>query len=227
MNIGFESLLITISFILPGFITTRILKVGTASVGKKQSIFEETTESLLRSVYINILIGSLLVLFFQFIFIPSRKDLFLNSIKEGFKSVSVNEPFLLVWFFIIWVTASFLLATLFGYFWDPLNSVTEQLSKSTGTLTEDPYYLIRMSASQKRKENNNTQLWVRSRMTDGSQYQGEFVFGGYRSEGSTRELLLSEAIYYQAGHIKPSEKLDFVLVDTANCKSVEFIIVQP
>jgi hypothetical protein len=85
-----------------------------------------------------------------------------------------------------------------------------------------------MSAHEKRLSVNRlSQLWVRPRMKDGGQYQGEFVFGGYTSEHKKRELVLSEAIYYPPGSQEASEKMDFVFLDTSNCSSVDFIIVQP
>lgn len=94
MNIGIESLVISISFILPGFITTRLINARTASIGREQSIFEETTESLLRSVYINLIIGSIFTLFIQFLFIPSRQMIFTSGIGDGFSQLSSSEPLL-------------------------------------------------------------------------------------------------------------------------------------
>jgi hypothetical protein len=82
MDLGFESLLITIAFILPGFITTRLLFARTPSVGTKQSLFQETTESLLRSVYINLIVGSLLLLVVQFIYIPTHQDIFSSGFRD-------------------------------------------------------------------------------------------------------------------------------------------------
>jgi hypothetical protein len=225
MNIGYESLLITIAFILPGFITTRLINARTPSVGKKQSIFYETTESLLRSVYIHIIIGIILIPIFQFIFIPTRSNLFSDGVGNGLENLYNNNPFFIIWSVIIWLLLAFILAFLSGYFWDPLDVLSEKLVKKTGTLTEDPFFIIRTSAHEKRQdEEESVQLWVRPRMKDGSQYQGEFVFGGYRSEGNNRELILSEAIYYQSGENEPSETHDFVMLDTSNCASIEFII---
>ena len=182
----------------------------------------------MRSVYIDLIVASLLLLVVQFLFIPSRQDIFSSSFRVGIANIAQHEPFLLIWFFIIWLISSFVLAFLFGYFWDPLHYFMERLVQSTGTLTEDPLYLIRTFTQEKRvSENNLSQLWVRPRMKDGGQYQGEFVFGGYRSEETSREIVLSQAIYYPPGSQQPSKKMDFVFLDTSNCIGVDFIIVQP
>ena len=59
MTLELEGLLITLAFLLPGFLASRLIAARTPAVGRRPTAFEETLESLLRSVYINLVVAAL------------------------------------------------------------------------------------------------------------------------------------------------------------------------
>jgi len=228
MNFGAESLLIAFAFLLPGFLSSRLIDARTPSMGREQSAFEETAESLLRSIYIHFCIAAFFLAVFQFLVLPRNPSLIRDTMDRGIAGYLSSKPMEFAWFALLWFLLAFLLALVFGCKWDPLHIISDKLAKSTGTLTEDPFYLLRQSAYDRRKtENQLAQLWMQVRMGSGSVYQGEFMFGGYRTDGQSRELLLTNVIHYPASNFSNPERFDYVFIDTSNCISIESKVCLP
>lgn len=220
-----ESLLFSIAFLLPGFITTRLLDARTPSKGRKTSIFEETTTSLLRSVYINITVAIIVGVLAQFQILPIQSDLLASFITDWPPNLTPEQSLIVITFAAAWLVASFCIGGAFGYWWDPLHSFSERLVRGIGTISDDPLYVISQVVAQKRDSGRaSTQLWVQARMKNGAIYQGEFLYGGFPREEQDRELVLKGAIFYARPSSKPSPELDFVFLDTSNCSSIEFIV---
>lgn len=227
MQIGFESLLVAIAFVLPGFLTSRLVEARTPAAGRERSVFEETAESLLRSSYIHLVIALALLTALQVFVLPGRPDL-LTQIPDSasqFEMAAVTVP--ASWFVLGWLLLSYLLAFVFGYWWDPLDVGLNRLVAKTGLLTEDPFYLLREAVAERRAAGEfGVGIWLQARMENGSVYQGEFMFGSYRHPEKSRELLLANARYYQPRTGRVPEEFDFVFIDTENCLSLDFRLVE-
>ena len=57
MTLELETLLVALAFLLPGFLASRLIAAKTPAVGRQPSAFEETLESLLRSMSIHLIIA--------------------------------------------------------------------------------------------------------------------------------------------------------------------------
>ncbi len=215
------------SFILPGFLTSRLVSARTPSVGREISTFDETSESLLRSVYINFVSGILVIgVFFVsagcFRVLPSLQSQIRLLGFIGFLKTQLDYLIIIV---AIWLAASFAVAVFFGSKWDPLDVLLKKLSKKTGTVSEDPLYILLQKVIGLRNEGKKkSQLWIQVRLKNKSIYQGEFVFAGYRRDSLSREMLLTHVKYF----LENSNQFiacDYVFLDLANSESVEVIIV--
>jgi len=227
MDFGIDSLLIAMAFILPGFLTSRLVSARTPSVGRETSTFDETSESLLRSVYINFVSG---VLVFGVFFVSACFFRVLPSLQsqirlQGFVGFLNTHLDYLITIVAIWLAGSFAVAVFFGSKWDPLDILLKKLSKKTGTVSEDPLYILRQEVIDLRGEGKtNSQLWIQVRLKNSGIYQGEFVFAGYRRDSLSREVLLTHVKYFP-NNSDPFIACDYVFLDLANSESVEAIIV--
>jgi hypothetical protein len=226
MDFGIDSLLIAMVFILPGFLTSRLVSARTPAAGRETSTFDETAESLLRSVYINFASGAfvwgvLFISIYCFHIFPFLQQPFT---MQGFIGLLNAHLEYLIAIIVIWLAISFAVAIFFGSIWDPLDVLLRKLSKKTGTVSEDPLYILRQAVIDVRKVKENSQLWIQVRLKNGGIYQGEFIFAGYRRDGLSREILLTHVKFFP----KDSDQFilcDYVFLDLANSESVEAIVV--
>lgn len=226
MNIGLESILMAIPFILPGFLTTHLVKSRTPAAKKSESSFNEVTESLLRSVIIIIILGAITLLLFEFVFLPKNPSYQSLGLTEILKQIYFDTPFLIVWFIIIWIVLSLVIAIVFGIYWDPLSATEDSIATKLGTKSEDLFFRIKLHATTG-KHSDKSQIFVRVRMKEGGgEFQGKLLECSYPNDNN-RELLLSHAKYYSYQTYKPSEELDFVFIETKNCSSIDFKIMDP
>ena len=234
MEFGVDTLIIFLAFILPGFLTSRLIAVRTPALGRQPSPFEETSESLLRSVYIHLIIAPIIFTSLRFYLVRVSPDI-LQKIYDNDLLLYVNgRPFLVVFAIFVWLIMAFGLALFFGYRWDPLDYIGSRLVDKTGTVTEDPYYQLRKIVANKREEGDElTQLWLQVRLKNGYTYRGEFTFISYDKEGHGRELLLANVKFFPFP-VQTSDELssapknyDFVFLNTANCESIEVMITNP
>jgi len=230
MTFGIEGLLIALSFLLPGFLTSRLISARTPAAGREVSAFQETFESLLRSVCIYLIITPIIFILVKNIFISGDSALISRINNEGVQAYYVARPFQSTLVLFGWLFSAFLLALIFGYKWDPLEALFSQLVKRTGSASEDIFYQLSKQVISRREQGHSKyQLWIQARLKNGYTYRGEFYFAGYRHDGSSRELILTNVKFFpypvQAGEdIKGEPKLyNFVLIDVANCDSLEFL----
>ena len=230
MTFGIESLIIALSFLLPGFLTSSLISARTPKAIKEMSAFQETFDSLLRSVYIHLLISPFIYILVKYVFVSGDSALISRINNEGVLAFYSERPFQASLLLFGWLVSAFILAIVFGYKWDPLEILFSQLVKKTGSASEDIFYQLSKQVVNLREQGHpNYQLWIQARLKNGYTYRGEFYFAGYRHEGSSRELVLTNVKFFpysvQVGEDTRREPrlYNFVLIDVANCDSLEFL----
>lgn len=231
MALELEGLLIALAFLLPGFLTSRLIAARTPAAGRHPSAFEEALESLLRSVSIHLIIVPMLLVVVWFILLRDDPGLKWRICSEGLQAYYDTRPLEVSFVLWGWLVAAFSIALLFGCRWDPTECVLQRLARSTGTLSEDPFYLLPQRVAERREQGQEScQLWVQARLKNGYTYRGELVVMGYRDEDKSRELLLANVKFFPypaqaTDEPCSSPKLyDFAFIDVANCESLEVLI---
>lgn len=224
MDFSFESFLVALAVIVPGFLTTYLVNARTPAMGESVSTFWETLESLLRSLIIQILTLPIMGLILRFLVLtPTR----LSRIAElGLNDFVLARPFLSLAVVLGWLVLALLIAFLFGAFWDPLKSLSDHLANTKGAASLDPWYRVYCDTMALRKRNPEAQLWILVRIKDGDVYTGEFDQITFRTKEKSRELLLRNVTHHQ-DYGKPTCKkiqLSYILVDVANCVCLEAIL---
>jgi len=231
MALELEGLVIALAFLLPGFLTSKLVMARTPAVGRQASAFDETLESLLRSVSIHLMIAPLALVVVRFVLLRGDPVLLLRICSEGLQAYYDARPLEVLLVLFGWLVGAFLIALLFGCRWDPIEFLFQCLVKSTGTLSEDPFYLLRQLVIERREQGQSScQLWIQARLKNGYTYRGELSFVGYRDEDKSRELMLANVKFFpypaQATDklCSPPKLYDFVFIDTANCESLEVLL---
>ncbi len=227
MPVGLESLVIVVAFIVPGFLTSKLIASKTPRRRIESSTFEDTAESILRSVYINLLVAALALLLYHGYFRSQAIPEIQQLQSAGPVKFGQNHPLIAIQVSLIWLAVAFAFATFFGAVWDPLYALMNRLSKFYGGLSEDAFALIRGYALSRRKESGlPSQVWIRARINSGTVYQGEFVFASFKEPGQDRELLLTNVSYLQQDSTEKGDqsdqRLDFVLIELSSGDSIEF-----
>ncbi len=233
MSVEFNNLLIALIFLLPGFLTSRLISARTPAIGRQTSTFQETLESLLRSVYIHLAISPFFLAIVWCFFLKNYPTVLGRISKDGFQAFYSAWPFETVILSFGWLLVAFLLAVFFGYKWDPLDVLFLKLTNKTGTKSEDMFYQLRQFESVRQKTGHeNNQLWVQARLKNGYTYRGKLGFAGYRHDGMSRELMLADVKFFAyptqvTGQIQDIPKnYDFVLIEFENCESLEVLFGQ-
>jgi hypothetical protein len=233
MALGLEDLLIALVFLLPGFLTSWLIAARTPAVGRQVSTFQETLESLLRSVCIHLVIAPLVFIMVRFILIRDDAILISRLYSEGLKVYYDVRPLEVSIVLFGWLVGAFLIALIFGCKWDPIETVLENLASKTGTLSEDPLYLLRQVEIERRNQGKGPYgLWIQARLKNGYTYRGEYWFAGYRGEKKSRELILANVKFFPYAAqttddlCLPPRSYDFVFLDTANCESLEVLLTK-
>jgi hypothetical protein len=232
MQINLETLLVALAFIVPGFLTTRLIESRTPVLKRETSVFVETSVSLLRSVYINIIIG-ILFLPELWIFLALGR-LVLDLPWENPLSIATEHPFIAIFLLIFWISAALILAIIFGFFWDPIDFLDGQLSAKSGIELNDPFQrLISEVKSYRKGGDPKSQVWLQARLKDGSIYQGEFDFVSWRSKEENREVFLRNVRYFPAAvsseeisNTEPFELFYGAYINTMNCQSIDIILTK-
>jgi hypothetical protein len=232
MTLDLEALLIAFIFLLPGFLTSRLVEARTPAVKDKPTALEETLESFLRSTIIHLIIAPVFLLIFWLGLSKYDPILWQEVLSRGISAYYSARPFEALCVSILWLAVAFLLALLFGSKWDPIKAILENLATSTGLLSEDLLYYLRRNVEDMRTtEGGSYQLWLQARLKNGYTYRGELMIGGYRDDDHSRELLLANVKFFpypaQTTETHPSSpKLyDYAIIDFSNCESVEVIII--
>ena len=192
-----DNLFVALVFLLPGFLTSRLISARTPAMGKEASAFQETFESLLRSVYIHLFIAPFFFSIVAFHLAKNDQALLDSIYREGLQTYYFARPLEAVLLLFGWLFVAFLLAVFFGYKWDPLDLLFSRLVNKTGTKSEDVFYQLREYAIDKRGAGQkDNQLWIQARLKNGYTYRGELVFAGYRHDGMSRELMLSNVKFF-------------------------------
>ena len=209
MTLDLEALLVALAFVLPGFVTSKLVVARTPSVSREISAFEQTLESLLRSLSIHLILAPLVLVFVRFCLLQDDSALLAQVYAAGVQAYGAARPFEASAVLLGWLISAFVVAVLFGSIWDPTHALLERLATRTGTLSEDPFYLLRQKVANRRKQGHpHAQLWVQARLKNGHTYRGELMVAGYRDEDKSREFLLANAKFFpyvvQAGGEKQS-----------------------
>ena len=211
--------------------TSRLIAARTPAVGKEASVFQETFESLLRSVCIHLLIIPFVIVLVKYNLLKGDFDLIDRINNEGIQAFYLARPFQVILILFGWLILAFVLAFVFGYWRDPLEFWFNRLVKKTGTSSEDVFYQLRDYVAKRREsEEVDCQLWIQARLKNGYTYQGEFAFAGYRQDGLSRELMITNVTFFpypaQTGEQPKGEtKLyNFVIIDVANCDSLDVLL---
>jgi hypothetical protein len=230
MSVDFNNLLVALVFLLPGFLTSRLIAARTPAVGREVSTFQETFESLLRSVYIHLIIAPIIYLLIMFLIVKNDISIINGIVRDGLQVYYLAHPFQVVTLLFLWLVSAFLLATFFGYKWDPLHVLFSSLVKKTGTRSEDIFYQLREFVVRRRNDGEKDfQMWIQARLKNGYTYQGEFYFVGYHHDGMSRELMLKSATFFPypaqiEGQMQSAPKhYDFVFLEVENCESLEIL----
>jgi hypothetical protein len=231
MTLELETLLIALAFLLPGFLASRLIAAKTPAVGRQPSAFEETLESLLRSMSIHLIIAPLVLVIVRFVLLRDDPLLLSRIYSKGLQAYYDTRPVEVSLLLFVWLVAAFLIAIVFGCKWDPIEYVLQRLARGIGALSEDPFYLLQQRVVERRKQGHaSCQLWVQARLKNGYTYRGELVVMGYRDEDKSRELLLANVKFFpypvQATDESclPPKLYDFAFVDISNCESLEMLI---
>src|SRR5215216_5262658 len=96
MSIEFNNLLVALVFLLPGFLTSRLLAARTPAMGREVSIFQETFESLLRSVYIHLIIAP--IVYFVVLHLVAKNDTAVidTILRNGIQAYYLAQPLQIV-----------------------------------------------------------------------------------------------------------------------------------
>ena len=230
MPIEFDNLLVALVFLLPGFLTSRLIAARTPAMGREISIFQETFESLLRSVYIHLIIAPIIYLVIVCFIAKNTTSIIDRILRDGLQAYYLAQPLQVVALLFGWLVGAFLLATFFGYKWDPLDVLFSKLVKKTGTKSEDIFYQLReYVVSRRNNGEKDFQFWIQARLKNGYTYQGEFYFVGYPHDGMSRELMLANVTFFPypaqiEGQTQSKPKCyDFVLIEVENCESLEIL----
>lgn len=231
MDFGVESLIIFLAFILPGFLTSRLISVKIPAIGRQPSPFQETSQSLLRSVYIQLFTIPIVLGTVRYFLVSLNPDALQQIYLRGIYEYANGRPFLTLFILLGWLLLAFILAIFFGYKWDPLDYILSTLVTKTGTVTEDPYFMLRQIVVEKRKRGDDyVQLWLQARLKNGYTYRGELAFVSFKEDGKSRELMLANVKFFpypvqakDAPNMEPKH-YHFVFLDINNCESIEAII---
>ncbi|MBI5353791.1 MAG: hypothetical protein HZB50_14200 [Chloroflexi bacterium] len=233
MPIEFDNLLVALVFLLPGFLTSRLIAARTPAMGRGVSTFQETFESLLRSVYIHLIIAPIIYSVIVCFTVKNNISIIDGIFRNGIQVYYLAHPLKVVILLFGWLISAFLLATFFGYKWDPLHELSSNLVRKTGTKSEDIFYQLREYVVGKREMGEiDFQWWIQARLKNGYTYQGEFYFVGYRHDGMSRELMLANVTFFpypaqtEVQMRSEPKHYDFVLIEVENCESLEILFGQ-
>jgi TM2 domain-containing membrane protein YozV len=163
MTFGIESLFISLAFLIPGFLTSKLIFARTPAAGKDVSTFQETLESLLRSVCIHILIIPIVFFLVKNFLIDGDAALISRINNNGIQAYYSARPFEATLVLFTWLFGAFVLAIFFGYVWDPLEALFAQLVKRTGSASEDIFYQLSKQVLVRRAQGHaKYQLWVQA-----------------------------------------------------------------
>ena len=233
MAFELEGLLIALAFLLPGFLTSRLIAARTPVAAQKAGTFEETLNSLLKSVSIHLIIGLIVLVLaaVRFLLVKNGHALLSRTYSEALQAYYGARPVEVLSVLFGWLVAAFVVALLFGCIWDPIEYLLQRLATRSGKLSVDPLSLPTKRMMERREQGQeNCQLWVQVRLKNGCMYQGELKTVGYRDKDKSRELLLENLEFFsdpaQATDEPcfPRNLYDFVFIDFANCESLEMIL---
>lgn len=227
MIVDFDSLIIALAFLLPGFLTSRLVAARTADIERESSIFNETLSSLLRSFYIQ-LVTTPIFLFVAGIYLLNNQKILSQLLIDGLQTYLNTRPFLFLLIVFAWLLTAFLLALIFGYKWDLLDFLIRKLGKKSGIYFDDPFsILLEQAKARGDKDTGRYQVWIQAKLKSNAVYQGELVFGGFRQQGLSRELLLANVTSLRE---KPNSEdeiqtFDFAFLDLKNCESIDVKLI--
>ena len=232
MDLGVDSILFAIIFLLPGFLTSTLVVARTPARAPQLSAFEETAQSLLRSAYIHILLAATATLVATIALAITRAtpapDLDLASLTALFSA----HPLSAAGFVVLWLSAAFALASLFGCWRDPLDSLSKRLHKAAGKVSEDAFHLLTQEVEARRSAGaSELQLWVQATTIENHVFQGQFFYASYQEADQPRELLLANAFHFDPPRKKKARQKtgpqDFVFLPMGSCHVLELRIVDP
>jgi hypothetical protein len=229
MTFNFEALLVTLAFILPGFLTSRLVESRTPARLRQASAFSDTIESLVRSVYLQAILG-VGVIALLVVLRALNSELHTCMFQQGIQACVTQHPVQAFAMFIIWLIATLGLATIFGAYWDPLDYAYRKIGSKVGNESKDIFYIPMEFATLQRKRGLvGYQLWLQVRLKNGYTYRGELSQVSLPASGENRELLLSHVNFFPypaqvEGPLScPPHKYDHVYINVANCESIEML----
>ena len=181
MALEIEGLLIALAFLLPGFLTSRLIAARTPAAAQESSALEETLDSLLRSVSIHLIIAPIVLVIVRVLLIGNDPPLLSRIHSEGLQAYYDALPVQVLFVLFGWLVAAFLFALFFGYKWDPIESLLQRLATRTDTLSVDHFYLVKRHLEQRREQGQeHCAIWVQARLKNGYTYRGEPMAVAYR-----------------------------------------------
>jgi hypothetical protein len=233
MAFNFEALLVTLVFILPGFLTSRLVESRTPARSRQTSAFSDTIESLVRSVYLQAILG-VGVIVLLIILRALNSELHACIFQQGIQACSAQHPVQAFTVLITWLIATLGLATLFGAYWDPLDYAYRKIGAKVGNEFKDLFYMpVEIASLQRKQGNARYQLWLQVRLKNGYTYRGELNQVSLPANGENRELLLSHVKFFpypaqvEGAPNYPPRTYDHVYIDMANCESIEMLYSKP
>jgi hypothetical protein len=232
MELGVDSILLAIAFLLPGFLTSSLVIARTPAKPPKLSAFEETAQSLLRSAYIHLFLAATVTILASALLLAAGSRSFPDLDLSALTALLAAHPLPTAALLVLWLAAAFGLAILFGYWRDPLDSLTKRLHKGAGKVSEDAFHLLTEEVKVRRNSGaEGLQLWVQATTTENHIFQGQFFYASYQEADQPRELLLAKAFHFEPPRkTAPRRKTgpqDFVFLPMDSCHALEFRIVDP
>lgn len=232
MEFGLNSVLLAIIFLLPGFLTSTLVNARTPAKPPSLSAFHETAQSLLRSAYIHLLLGLIVVSASLCLSSALAYSVPSNLDAAYFVALISANPIPTTLIGLAWLTAAFFLAAFFGSWKDPLDSLVKRLHKEAGKVSEDAFHLLTEEVEARRRSGaEGVQLWVQATTTADHVFQGQFFYASYPDAEQPRELLLAQVLHYDPVSAKPPRRKtgphDFVYLRMDSCHALELSVVDP
>jgi len=232
MDLGVDSILWAIIFLLPGFLTSTLVNARTPAKPPRLSAFQETAQSLLRSAYIHVILAATLAPGFVLLLIVTAQSLPPHLDADSILTLVSSYPLPSSAVALIWLGAAFLLAAIFGYWIDPLDWLVNRLHKGSAKVSEDTFHLLTEEVRTRRKSGAaGAQLWVQATTTENHIFQGQFFYASYAEVDQPREFLLAKVFHYSPPDPQQQRSKsgphDFVFLPMDSCHALEFAIFEP
>ncbi len=222
MALGFETFIVAVIFLLPGFIASYIRLSRTPATPARQSPFQETLASLATSSLV-FLFELVLIALLRVIFSPIQSDIDL-MLRSGLTAYALIHPVRLVGLVVGWGVLSLGLSLVMGFF-HPIEWVASRNRRKVARVSFGPdiWYDIFEAAPQR---HGVSRSYVRAWLKSGACYAGWLeTFELPDQEHEHRYLWLIDVrrwhTYTEVERGDPGERMQAVLLNSEDIHSID------